>query len=126
MLCLVFYQLCWFLGASQSDVAFLGSENVDWSARVISFARKKTRTVSMIHFGDEVEAVLRTLPATGAFFPKLRKLNSGHRATEFTRVCRRAGVHGVTLHCYRYIQFSLATMWPLALQVNESVLVSTP
>jgi len=50
----------------------------------------------MIHFGDEVEAVLRTLPATGAFFPKLRKLNSGHRATEFTRVCRRAGVHGVT------------------------------
>ncbi len=29
-------------------------------------------------------------------------MNSGHRATEFTRVCRRAGVHGVTLHCYRY------------------------
>jgi integrase len=97
-----FYQLCWLLGASQSDVAFLASENVDWSAKVISFARKKTRTVSMIHFGDEVEAVLKTLPANGPFFPKLRKLNSGHRATEFTRVCRRAGVNGVTLHCYRY------------------------
>jgi len=97
-----FYQLCWLLGASQSDVAFLESENVDWSAKVISFARKKTRTVSMIHFGNEVGAVLKTLPSVGPFFPKLRKLNSGHRATEFTRVCRRAGVNGVTLHCYRY------------------------
>ena len=109
-----FYQLCWLLGASQSDVAFLESENVDWSARVISIARKKTKTVSMIHFGDEVEAVLKTLPATGAFFPKLRKLNSGHRATEFTRVCRRAGVHGVTLHCYRYAWAERAKQcgWP--------------
>lgn len=97
-----FYQLRWLLGASQSDVAFLASENVDWPARVISFARKKTKTVSMIHFGDEVEAVLKTLPSTGPFFPKMWKLNSGHRATEFTRVCRRAGIKGVTLHCYRY------------------------
>ena len=97
-----FYQLCWLLGASQSDVAFLASENVDWPAKVISFARKKTKTVSMIHFSDEVEAVLKTLPSTGPFFPKMRKLNSGHRATEFTRVCRRAGVKDVTLHCYRY------------------------
>jgi integrase len=97
-----FYQLCWLLGASQSDLAFLEAGNVDWAIRVISFARQKTQTVSMIHFGDEVEAVLRTLPATGPFFPKLRPLNSGHRATEFTRVCHRAGVKGVTLHSYRY------------------------
>ncbi len=97
-----FYQLCWLLGASQSDVAFLASENVDWAAQVIGFARQKTKTVSMIHFGSEVEAVLKTLPAVGPLFPKLRKLNSGHRATEFTRVCHRAGVKGVTLHSYRY------------------------
>ena len=97
-----FYELCWLLGGSQTDVAFLGGENVDWSNKVISFHRRKTNTVSMVHFGDEVERVLRTLPAEGPYFPQLRKMNSGHRATEFTRVCRRAGVTGVTLHCYRY------------------------
>ena len=97
-----FYQLCWLLGASQTDVAFLAGENVDWEARVVSFTRKKTRSISMVHFGPDVEEVLRTLPTAGAFFPKQRKMNSGHRATEFTRICRRAGVEGVTLHCYRY------------------------
>lgn len=97
-----FYQLCWLLGASQTDVAFLAAENVDWGARVISFARQKNRSISMVHFGPEVEEVLRTLPATGPFFPKLRTMNSGHRATEFTRICRRVGVKGVTLHSYRY------------------------
>lgn len=97
-----FYQLCWLIGASQSDVAFLAAENIDWSGRVISFARQKTKTVSMVHFGDEVAQVLQTLPTDGPLFPKLRKLNSGHRATEFQRVCRRARVEGVTLHCYRY------------------------
>jgi hypothetical protein len=59
---------------------------VDRSAKVISFARKKPRTVSMIHFGDEVEAVLKTLPLADPFLPRLRKLNSAYRATEFTRV----------------------------------------
>ena len=29
-------------------------------------------------------------------------MNSGHRATEFTRICRHAGFVGVTLHSYRY------------------------
>jgi integrase len=97
-----FYQLCWMLGASQSDVAFLSAEDVDWKMRVIGFARKKTKTISLVHFDEDVEQVLKSLPANGPLFPHLRKMNSGHRATEFTRICRRAGVEGVTLHSYRY------------------------
>ncbi len=97
-----FYQLCWLVGASQSDVAFLSAEDVDWEMRVIGFARKKTKTVSLIHFDEEVEAVLKALPASGPLFPSRRKMNSGHRATEFTRICRRIGIKGVTLHSYRY------------------------
>ena len=53
-------------------------------------------------FDDDVEAVLKTLPGVGPLFPRLRKMNSGHRATEFTRICRRVGIEGVTLHSYRY------------------------
>lgn len=97
-----FYQLCWMLGASQSDVAFLSAEDIDWKMHVIGFARKKTQSISLVHFDDDVEKVLKTLPTTGPLFPHLRKMNSGHRATEFTRICRRAGIKGVTLHSYRY------------------------
>ena len=37
-----FYQLAWHLGASQSDLAYLEAENVDWENHIISYARKKT------------------------------------------------------------------------------------
>lgn len=35
-----FYQLAWHLGASQSDIAFLDAQNIDWEHNVLSFARK--------------------------------------------------------------------------------------
>ena len=38
-----FYQLAWHLGASQSDLAHLQAEDVDWQARIICFVRMKTR-----------------------------------------------------------------------------------
>ena len=38
-----FYQLAWHLGASQSDLAHLQAEDMDWASRVISFFRMKTR-----------------------------------------------------------------------------------
>jgi integrase len=41
-----FYKLAWHLGASQSDLAFLEAENVDWDNHVISYKRMKTGTVS--------------------------------------------------------------------------------
>ena len=56
-----FYELAWYLGASQSDLACLDSENVDWEQRVISFARKKTGSVALLRFGAEVGRILRGL-----------------------------------------------------------------
>jgi len=35
------YELCWHLGGSQTDMAHLSAENIDWSERVIAYARKK-------------------------------------------------------------------------------------
>lgn len=97
-----FYQLCWHLGGAQSDIASLNAENIDWEMRAISFPRAKTDVPAIIHFGDELEFVLKSLPIKGPLFPAFRLLNAAHRATEFRRQCRRVKVSGVTLHSYRY------------------------
>jgi integrase len=97
-----FYEFCWHLGGAQSDVASLAAEDIDWQAKVVSFLRRKTGTVSIIRFGEEFGAVLRTLPQAGPLFPKLGPMREAHRATEFARACRRLAIKGITLHSYRY------------------------
>jgi integrase len=97
-----FYECCWLTGGAQSDIACLTAEDIDWQSKVVSFNRKKTGTVSIIRFGEELEAVLRTLPRSGPLFPKLAPMREAHRATEFRRVCRRLEITGITLHSYRY------------------------
>ncbi len=101
-----FYQLAWHLGASQSDLAGLRAEDVDWPNRVISFFRVKTRWRNQqppqIRFGKEVEAILSTLPKRGLLFPCLAKVRPGDRATEFKQRCDGLGIRGISLHSYRY------------------------
>jgi integrase len=97
-----FYELCWFLGAAQGDVASLSAEDVDWKTKTIGFGRAKTGVPVIISFSAEAQEVLERLPMEGQLFPNFSKLNSAHRATEFQRACRRVGVAGVTLHSYRY------------------------
>jgi integrase len=97
-----FYQLAWHLGASQSDLACLEADNVDWENRIISCARKKTGTVAIMRFDDEVAEILRDLPGNGPLFPYLRSVRAGDRATEFKQRCHGLGIKGVTLHSYRY------------------------
>ncbi len=101
-----FYRLAWHLGASQSDLALLQAEDVDWPARVISFFRMKTRWRNQmppqIRFGKEVEAILQTLPKVGQLFPGLAKVRCGDRATEFKQRCDGLGIIGISLHSYRY------------------------
>lgn len=55
-----FYQLAWHLGAAQSDIAFLQAENIDRENRVISFARRKTGSVSIMRYDKDVEDILRS------------------------------------------------------------------
>ena len=101
-----FYRLAWHIGASQSDLAHLQAEDVNWQARIICFVRMKTRwrnvTPPQIRFGKEVEEILSTLPKTGPLFPYLATVRPGDRATEFKQRCTGLGIEGVTLHSYRY------------------------
>lgn len=101
-----FYQLAWHLGASQSDLAHLQAEDVDWQARIICFVRMKTRwrgqQPPQIRFGREVEEILATRPKSGPLFPYLQTVRAGDRATEFKQRCVGLGIHGVSLHSYRY------------------------
>ena len=93
-----FYQLCWHLGGSQTDVARLQADDIDWEHSVIGFSRKKTKTIALVRFGNEVEALLRVLPTSGPLFPHLRDMHAKHRAKLFKLSCKRASVCGVTLH----------------------------
>jgi integrase len=97
-----FYEMAWHLGASQSDIAFLEAENIDWQNNIISFVRKKTKAISFVRFGVEVRAILNALPSAGPLFPYLRKVRAGDRSTEFKQRCDGLGIKGVSLHCYRY------------------------
>ena len=97
-----FYELCWHLGASQGDVANLKAEDVDWKTKTISFRRKKTGVPVVVQLGKEALRILKDLPGEGLLFHNLQAMQAAHRATEFKRICRRAGVEGVTLHSYRY------------------------
>jgi integrase len=97
-----FYQLVWHTGASQSDLAMLTAEDVDWEQKTIAFFRRKTKTLARLHFGPAVEAILQDLPGSGPLFPYLATMSAGDRATAFRKRCHRLGIAGVTLHCYRY------------------------
>jgi integrase len=97
-----FYQLAWHLGASQSDLAFLEAENIDWQTNVISYRRMKTKTIAIMRLDDEMAEILKDLPSTGPLFPYLRTVRAGDRATEFKQRCDGLGIKGVSLHSYRY------------------------
>src|SRR5277367_5118537 len=105
-----FYKLAWHLGASQSDLAFLEAENVDWDNHVISYKRMKTDTVALMRFDEDMAEILRDLPGSGPLFPYLRTVRTGDRATEFKQRCGGFGIKGVTLHSYRYAWAERAKM----------------
>jgi hypothetical protein len=63
----LFYQLLWNPEGSHSNVANLRSEDVDREQMVISYVRRKTGTVSLLHIGvgrpaNRAERRLRPLP----------------------------------------------------------------
>jgi integrase len=96
------YELCWHLGGSQTDIANLKAEDIDWPNQTIAYARQKTGSLAMIHFGPDIEALLRQMPTTGPLFPYLQSVRCGDRATEFHQRCVGLGINGVSLHSYRY------------------------
>lgn len=103
-----FYELLWHTGASQTDAACLTAADVNWNSRTISYSRAKLKSrgttikPALIRFGNEVEAILKRRPQSGALFPYLRTVRAGDRATEFKQRCEGLGISGISLHSYRY------------------------
>jgi integrase len=92
----------WHLGGSQSDIALLHAEDIDWNERGLSYQRRKTGAKVFLSFGDEAAAVLDTLPKSGPLFPRLAELHEKHRAKLFMKRLATVGIEGVSLHSYRY------------------------
>lgn len=97
-----YFELLWHLGGSQTDVAMLRAEDVDWNDRTIAYQRCKTGVTSLISFGDEVAAILNQLPPTGQLFPALARIHERHRSKLFIKRLATVGITGVSLHSYRY------------------------
>jgi integrase len=96
----------WETGGSQSDVAHLNAEDVNWTTRRLYYSRRKLANkgggqASQV-VGARLEAVLKQLPSSGPLFPRLRLLSEDERASHFRKVCLRVQISGVTLHSYRY------------------------
>ena len=97
-----YYELLWHLGGSQTDMASLRADDIDWTYQTISYARMKTGSQAMIRFGDAVVQILQRRPATGYLFPQIVQWKESDRAKAFIRRLRLVGVSGVSLHSYRY------------------------
>jgi integrase len=98
----LFLELLWETGAAQSDAVNFKAEDIDWQSRTLAYFRQKTGTLAQFTISRKLETVLSHLPTTGVLFPNLSTHPANHRANVFRYHCRRAGVSGVSLHCYRY------------------------
>ena len=106
----LFLELLWETGAAQSDAVNFKAEDIDWQSRTLSYFRQKTGTLAQFTISRKLETVLSHLPTTGVLFPNLSTHPANHRANVFRYHCRRAGVSGVSLHCYRYAWAERAKM----------------
>ena len=53
----------------------------------MSYRRQKTKTMALLHFGEEVAGLLRQLPKPGPLFPYLRGVRAAEFAAVFPGVC---------------------------------------
>ncbi|MDB6024398.1 MAG: Phage integrase family protein [Verrucomicrobiales bacterium] len=97
-----YYRTLWFTGGSQTDIAHLQAEDINWQDKTITYFRAKTRLLAIVRFGKQAEALLHQLPAEGFLFPMLARMNEKHRAELFTRRLETVNISGVSLHSYRY------------------------
>jgi integrase len=101
-----FFRLLWETGGSQTDIAYLNAEDIDWGNNRLYYTRKKLANRgggrAALAMGAGLKAVLKQLSPVGPLFPRLRLLSEDERASHFRKVCLRVGLAGVTLHSYRY------------------------
>lgn len=102
-----FLELLWETGGSQTDIASLRAEDIDWNSRRVYYERVKLehrgQGRACIAIGIKLEKILKALPSSGPLFPRLIKQSEGTRAAIFWKRRRDAKVEiGVVLHSYRY------------------------
>ncbi len=97
-----YYDLCWHLGGSQTDVATLHAEDIDYQARSYCYGRHKTGSLGGTRLGPKAWELIVRRPRTGPLFPYLNTVREADRATEFHQRCVGLGIAGVSLHSYRY------------------------
>jgi integrase len=100
-----YYRLLWETGGSQTDVASLTAEHIDWNRRLLVFHRRKLSPdapPAQLSIGVNLEAVLRKLPTAGPLFPNWGRTKDKDRSAEFSRRCRLLKIEGISLHSYRY------------------------
>jgi integrase len=97
-----YYEICWLVGGSQTDMAELKAEDIDWGTNTLTYFRHKNGSKSQMQIGPELASLLRSLPSSGFLFPKIAIGRESDRAAEFKHRCTGFGITGKTLHCYRY------------------------
>jgi hypothetical protein len=73
-----YYQLLWHLGGSQTDIAELTAQDIDWKDRTVSYQRRKTGVPVIISFGGEAASILESLPTFGPLFPRMARIKENH------------------------------------------------
>jgi integrase len=97
-----YYQFLWHLGGSQTDIAELTAEDIDWKDNTISYQRRKTAVPVIITFGAEAASLLHALPKSGPLFPRMARIKENHRAKMFIKRLKTVGITGISMHSYRY------------------------
>jgi integrase len=97
-----YYELCWYFGGSQSDIANLQAEDFDYERQNFTYDRLKNSNLSGSRIGPKAWKVILRRPRSGPLFPYLITLREADRATEFKQRCEGLEIQGVTLHSYRY------------------------
>ena len=86
-----YYEMLWHLGGSQSDIANLCAENVNWEDRTVAYFRMKTGSRVMFHFGESVVEILKSLPQRGVVISPHRQITGGGPGNVFQTALRTAG-----------------------------------
>ena len=102
----LFFELLWHTGGSQSDIAALTSEDIDWDSCRLYYPRKNLKDRDQgnacLVIDEELERVLKKLPSSGSLFPHLRILNESRRSNYFWARRVKAKVpDGIVLYSYR-------------------------
>jgi integrase len=97
-----YYQLLWHLGGSQTDIADLTAQDIDWKDRTVSYQQRKTGVPVIITFGPVAASDLESLPKFGPSFPRMAEIKENHRVKMFIKRLKTVAITGISLHSYGY------------------------